>query len=176
MYKKHLFAALLIAVAAAGCGKKGSGIATYPVTGKVTYKGKPVAGASISYASKNPDAPKAGATTNSDGEFSLSTYVSPTEVLKGAPAGDYQVVIVKQVSPVKSDEGKVDLANATMEQRQEHMRKQWAAQQQRSPENKTPPKPKSEIPEKYSTIEKTDLKATVVSGTNDPVEFKLTDD
>ncbi|HJT32406.1 MAG TPA: carboxypeptidase-like regulatory domain-containing protein [Pirellulales bacterium] len=163
-------------MAFAGCGQKRSGIVTYPVTGKVTYKGDPVAGASISYASKNPDAPKAGATTNSDGEFSLSTYVSPTEVLKGAPPGDYQVVIVKQISQVKSDEANVDLANATMEQRQEHMRKQWAAQQQRSPENKTPPKPKSAIPEKYSTIEKTDLKATVVSGANDPVEFKLTDD
>ena len=102
--------------------------------------------------------------------------MSATEVLKGAPPGDYQVLIVKLVSPVKSDDANVDLANATMEQRQEHMRKQWAAQQQRSPENKTAPKPKSEIPEKYSTIEKTDLQATVVSGANDPVEFKLTDD
>lgn len=174
MCKKYLFAVMFAAAVLGGCNKR-SGIASYPVTGTVTYKGKPVVGATISYVSTNPDGLKPGATTNSDGQFSLTTYISPNEVLKGAPAGDYGVVIVKQVTKAAPAED-IDMANATMEQRMQSMQKQWASQQERSPDGKSPPKPKSEIPEKYASVETSELKQTIVSGPNDPVEFKLTDD
>lgn len=177
MYKRHLFAALLIAVAAVGCGKKRSGLVTYPVTGTVTYNGKAVSGANISYTTTNPDAPRAGATTDSDGKFSLTTYVSPTEILKGAPPGDYQVVIVKAPEPEKpSGASDQDMATATNDQRSEMLLKQWASQQARTHDPKQKAKPKPAIPERYAKAETSGLKQTVVSGTNDPVEFKLTDD
>lgn len=178
MYKRSLLAAMLIAVAAAGCGKKRSGIVAYPVTGTVTYNGKAVAGANISYTTTNPDAPRAGATTDSEGKFSLTTYVSPTEILKGAPPGDYQVVIVKAAEPEKpSGATDQDMATATNDQRSDMLLKQWASQQERTHDPKQQKaKPKPAIPERYGKAETSGLKQTVVSGTNDPVEFKLTDD
>lgn len=177
MYKRHLLAALFMAVAVVGCGKKRSGIVTYPVTGTVTYNGKAVSGANISYTTTNPDAPRAGATTDSEGKFSLTTYVSPTEILKGAAPGDYQVVIVKAAEAEKpAGATDQDMATATNEQRSDMLLKQWAAQQAHTPDGKPKPKPKPAIPERYGKAETSGLKQTVVSGTNDPVEFKLTDD
>jgi len=160
----------------AGCGKQGSTLKTYPVTGTVTYNGKAVAGATVALVSKNVEAPRCTGVTEPDGRYSISTYVGPAEVLRGAPPGDYQVTVVKMASSGQG--GATDssaMANMTDQQRQEAMSKQW--QQQRAGGDGTRPieeKPKSEIPEKYGKPESSGLSATVVVGENSK-DLVLTD-
>lgn len=72
----------------AGCG----GVdrpATHPVEGRITYKGLPVADATVSFApaSGRP----ANGTTDADGNFSLTTY----EPGDGALEGEHQVIVMK---------------------------------------------------------------------------------
>lgn len=68
-------AALLIAVvglAAAGCSQRGTG----NVTGKVTYKGKPLASGSVIFTT--PDAPAVPANINEDGTFACANVLEGT--------------------------------------------------------------------------------------------------
>ena len=165
---------LLAAAVLAGCGKKTSSIKTYPVTGTVTYNGKPVAGATVAYVSKNPEAPRSTGVTDPDGRFSVTTYVGASEILKGAPAGDYQVTIVKMSVPATGGGETNNMDSMSDIERQQAMQKMW--QQKKATD--TRPKddrPKSEIPEKYGKLESSGFSVTVVVGENDPREFKLTD-
>ncbi|HEV3339763.1 MAG TPA: carboxypeptidase-like regulatory domain-containing protein [Pirellulales bacterium] len=170
----------LFAVAfSAGCGKKGSTLKTYPVTGTVTYNSKPVAGATVAYVSKSVEAPRSTGVTEPDGRFSISTYVGPAEVLRGVPPGDYQVTIVKMAS---SGQGAAtdssSMESMTDAQRQEAMSKMWQQQRGGNADGTRPTeeKPKSEIPAKYGRPETSGLSATVVVGENPPKDLVLTDD
>ena len=86
----------------AGCGSDNLQQPTYPATGKVTFGGKPVAGAMVVFhpvdKSKFKWEELPQAVTNEQGEYSLFTYSSND----GAPAGDYTVGIA--LVPV-ADEG-----------------------------------------------------------------------
>jgi hypothetical protein len=83
-----IFLLLLIAGGIAGCT---SGSKSVPVSGRVTYKGKPVANASVNF-SPTESAGRAAATgmTDSAGHFTLGT-VTPKD---GAQIGKYQVSII----------------------------------------------------------------------------------
>ena len=169
------------ATAIVGCNK-GPSLKTYPVTGTVTYNGKPLADATVTYLSKaeGQGVPATTGTTDSDGLFSLSTYLGPKDVLRGAPPGDYKVTVVKKTDPgPPGGETSKDLENVTDEQRQASMSKMWAQQRGGDPKSEKKPseqKPESEIPLKYAKPETSGLSATVVTGENEPREFKLTDD
>lgn len=77
-----------------GCsGDDGDRVEVYPASGKVTFNGKPVADASVSFSPKEGQ-PVAYATTNADGEFTLTTY----ETGDGAAAGSYTVLVTKTES------------------------------------------------------------------------------
>lgn len=88
-----LIAVVTVLLTFSGCGK---GAApknrepVFPVSGKITYKGKPVAGADIVFKSETVDRSAFGR-TNEDGEYELSTFGSND----GAVAGKHSVVIVK---------------------------------------------------------------------------------
>ncbi|HVX12440.1 MAG TPA: carboxypeptidase-like regulatory domain-containing protein [Pirellulales bacterium] len=168
--------AILLAalVAAVGCSK-GPSIKTYPVKGTVTYNGKPVGGATVSYVSKRPDARPSTGVTEADGSFSVSTYVGPSEVLRGAEPGDYRVTIVKQSKEAQQAAADTaDYASLSEKERADRLTKMWEKQGPSKPGTQS--KPTSEIPVKYATPETSDLSATVVVGENEPREFKLTDD
>ena len=79
---------------AAGCGDK---FKTYPVTGKVTYKGDPVAGATISF---NPKVQGQGddgyARTDDNGVYKLQTQLGKPE--GGTTPGEYYVRVTKSES------------------------------------------------------------------------------
>lgn len=81
----------------AGCGSGGVGSGdqqdVYPVTGKVTMNGAPVAGATVTFSPQGKQ-PVAYGRTNSSGEYALTTY----EANDGAAAGDYTVMVSKTVS------------------------------------------------------------------------------
>jgi hypothetical protein len=81
----------LLAVFAVGCSK-GSQTDTVPVTGKVTYNGQPVEGATVTFASTESNTPGAGMTA-ADGSYKLS--VKP---------GNYAAMVVKFEAPVVSQE------------------------------------------------------------------------
>jgi hypothetical protein len=93
---------LLMLVAAIGCGKSSSGPVTYPVTGKVTMEGTPVAGAVVTFAPVSSDAGAVGAVaqTEPDGSFNVKIELDKGKSSKeGLPAGDYRISIVKLESP-----------------------------------------------------------------------------
>jgi hypothetical protein len=78
-------------VAIMGCG---SGMPpTYPVTGKVVFKGGgPVTDGRIQFQSAADPGIKALAEINEDGSFSLTTYIREKNA-RGAPAGPYKVIV-----------------------------------------------------------------------------------
>jgi predicted small lipoprotein YifL len=86
---RHLTAAALL-VGLAGC--RDAPPATYPVTGRLTIRGQPVAGADLWFFESDGRAPgmaRPYATTDADGRFRLSTY----GMNDGAPAGEYRVAV-----------------------------------------------------------------------------------
>ena len=83
--------AAIVLVAIAGCGPGLS--RTYPVKGKVVFKGgKPVTDGRIQFQSAADPQHKALSDIDQDGSFSLTTYVGAKKV-GGAPEGSYHVVV-----------------------------------------------------------------------------------
>lgn len=160
---------------ALGCGKSGRSVPTYVVTGKVTLHGKPLVGAHVNFANKNPDRRSAAATTDAQGRFKLSTYVSPTDLRAGAESGEYNVLISKPVAMAATVMGDGEkMRSASNEERQQMMVKMYRTTMDAQREQKEPPK--SEVPDKYSKADSTPLKnITVVNGDNPPFEWDLTD-
>lgn len=91
----RLFTFTLSAIAICGCGKESSeSVPTYPVSGKVTYNGKPAGGVQVFlYPTSAPTIPQIPSnphgTTEKDGTFTLTTYREGD----GAPEGGYQVIL-----------------------------------------------------------------------------------
>lgn len=79
-------AAVVLALAVAGCGGDGK-LPRAPVTGRVTYKGKPVSGAAISFIPETAGWRAAVGKTDADGRYLLGTY-DPDD---GAPVGRCKV-------------------------------------------------------------------------------------
>ena len=121
------------ALSATGC----SGSNLVEVTGKVTYKGKPVTSGTISFVAA--DKPSAYGDLNPDGTYALHTN-DPGD---GATPGAYQVFVVAMQ----------DQAGLLPEQRS--------------------PLPAPTIPIKYTSLATTDLKADVVSGKKNVIDFNL---
>jgi hypothetical protein len=79
-----------VAVVALACTSCGKGI--YPVSGKVTYKDKPAAGATVFFRRQGAEPMNEHLTmgiVQDDGSFTLSCG----DLGKGAPPGDYDVLI-----------------------------------------------------------------------------------
>ena len=90
--------AFLLAIsfaAIAGCADGGvPGL--YPVSGRITYEGKPVSGATISFVGRGTERP-ATAISKADGNYDLYTLDS-----RGAQPGNYNVVVTKLETPPDS--------------------------------------------------------------------------
>ena len=77
---------------------------TYPVSGVVTYRGKPLEGASVNFVPSSAEARPAGGITQSDGSFTLLTYYDSENQLKGAMAGDFVITVSKmEARAIKED-------------------------------------------------------------------------
>ena len=147
----------ILAVAAIGCSSEShvpEGVELHPAGGKVTYKGQPVEGATVTFRPSGQTA-SAVAMTNADGTFQLRAFPEA----EGAVAGDYTVTVVKRVAASEN----VD-SFAEMEKRSQ-------AGQPAS----APPAFRSLVPEKYSDPEQSGLKATVAAEGENQFEFALTD-
>lgn len=78
----------------AGCSRE-SFPETYPVTGVVTYQGKPVDGATVNLVPMSANGRSAAGITDPEGKFSVTSYFSPEHSPSGALPGDYAVTISK---------------------------------------------------------------------------------
>lgn len=150
---------LLVAVTglvAAGCGSEGrtGSDPVFPVSGVVTYKGQPVAGADVTFfnAQKNRSA---FGRTNAKGEYKLTTF----NANDGAVEGQHAVTVMKfEAASGTAFEAGIE-----------------------SPEyvppglgQSTEPKPpKSELPEKYAEMATSDLTATVKSDGPNEINLEL---
>ncbi|MFM7163854.1 MAG: hypothetical protein ACKO3T_01310 [Planctomycetaceae bacterium] len=124
--------------------------ATFPVTGKVLYKGAPLVDAEVSFVSKldNQDVRPANGRTDADGEFSLTTYIDPQHEVEGATAGQYTVTVNK-VETMSDEE----------------MMKQF----QKNPSMTFKPL----VPTRYTVPSETPLVASVEAGGKNHFEFTL---
>ena len=151
---------LLVAagLSAVGCSSKDDDRPErVPVRGAVTYKGKPVEGASVVFSPVTPGNPGASGTTDANGEFVLQTF----EDEDGAVPGQYQVGIAKteidfsQVEEVVEDPNNPD-----------------ASYNPFGP----PPKQTPLLPKKYTVAENSGLTAEVKAGEENVLPpFQLTD-
>ncbi|MGQ9506042.1 MAG: carboxypeptidase-like regulatory domain-containing protein [Thermogutta sp.] len=140
-------ATLLVVCVAGGCGK-GSGPKLYPVKGKVSYKGAPVDGANVMFRATDGNASGAGR-TDANGVYQITSQWGA-----GLPEGEYLVGITKfeELPMTEDEEGPYNPQLADME----------------------PPPPKSLIPTKYASPERSGLKASV-SKSGGTFDFELTD-
>jgi hypothetical protein len=142
---------LLLVIAAPGCGS--GHCRTLPVSGTATFRGQPVAGASVTFLSET--GPAAAGATDQQGRFQLTTF----DTNDGAAAGSYAVTIVKRVKVSSEDVPGALKVDKTYD-----------------PRTKETVIVASFLPEVYGDLPRTPLKAVVAAGKTNDFTFALTDE
>lgn len=125
---------------------------TYPVQGLVTYKGSPVADATVSFSPVAKDQPGAVGRTDANGRFELRTY----EAGDGAIEGEHKISVTKaETEPVDPSYTDVNSPNY----------------------GKEPPPTKTifHVPEKFSKFETSGLTAKVAASDKNEIPLELKD-
>jgi len=137
-----------------GCSGRPDRPATYPVSGKVTYRGKPVAGASVAF--RAPGAPRlAVGTTDEAGNFRLTTF----EPNDGAVLGTHVVTVNRRSSASTAGIPTVeDVASGKLSTEEINA----AIDRSGAVASKT----RSELPAKYADRKTSDLHREVIEGEN----------
>ena len=152
MRSRFVCAAVLAAacLAAGGCG---GGPKLAPVSGTVTYKGLPLAGATVVFHPAQEGVRSGMGQTDDRGRYTLWTY-TPGD---GAMVGDHQVTVTlrgpAEKTPLNPAMKKDGLGEAYYEQ--------------------VAATGKPLIPEKYFTAKSSGLTATVVGGKSNVIDFPL---
>ncbi|QDU26482.1 hypothetical protein ETAA8_15600 [Anatilimnocola aggregata] len=96
---RNLLIPLVLCVTFAGCGAQGP--ATIPVSGVVTFDGKPLSGAMITFVPQGDTSGRGGlAQTDDEGKFVARTQDGKTiEGIAGLVPGQYKVLVNKLVKP-----------------------------------------------------------------------------
>lgn len=139
---------IIVVLACAGCGEKTGVI---PISGKVTYQGKPIANARVVFTPKAGGRPADG-NTNADGAYRLGTFMAGD----GALPGEYSVT----VSHTDVDVTKPPSTEITDGSAYEPMKEDAA---------------KSKIPAKYQSPTQSGLKAVVEASGPKVFDFALMD-
>jgi hypothetical protein len=132
-----------------GCAPRNS-LGTVQVSGKLTHKGQPVEGATISFIPDGEGRP-ATAISGTGGAYSLFTLDSP-----GALPGNYTVVVRKMETTTQSSQP-VSMEEAL------------------KLNNRPPPPPKELLPAKYSDAAKSPLKFEVKAKQSNTIDLTLAD-
>lgn len=148
---------LPLLVLAAGCGDDTGLAKRYSVSGKVTYKGQPVANGLISFI---PGSAEGRAATGQikDGNYSLTTQ-DPDD---GAFPGSYTVTVAARQVDFTEAKGEAEKKGATSA----YIPQDFTA--------KANQKAKNAVPEKYGIQSSTPLKAEVKASSN-KIDFELVD-
>ena len=151
-----------------GCGAdKGKCI----VTGKVTYKDSPVAGATVSFAPGDPEGLVAYGTTDAEGMYRL-TSLGAKKQGSGAQPGTYKVSIVKRKqAELTPDQEALQKKEISFEEYQ----KRAAVNQTQNQGNRPLPLPVSLIPTKYASPATSGLDAVVQEKEKNTFDFLLID-
>ena len=156
MQRLAVFSMMFCLLAGCGGGAVQTPVPVYPVSGVVTFKGKPLAGADVTFTSETADRSAFGR-TDSDGRYRLTTFSSND----GAVEGKQSVMISKYTPPVvTTPEPEV---TSTDYQPPGY-----------GPEP-APPAPTSDIPAKYSKPETSGLLAVVNAQGANEINFELTE-
>ena len=136
-----------LAAMSAGCGKSTS-VPVAKVSGTITFRGKPVAKAAISFIPEKPGTIPATATTDENGRYVLGTYGAND----GAPVGACRVAIslTGESPPLPEHLAKAEAAAETL---------------------RMPGKPL--IPKKYFSPDTSKLQVEVLAGEDNVFDFKL---
>jgi hypothetical protein len=144
-----LLAVSFMGAMAIGCG--GGGVSgTVPVSGKVSYKGQPVAGAIVTFTGGGEGSRPAVAVSEADGTYKLKTLESD-----GALPGKYKVTVIKTETTAES-------APVSMEDAAKQSGKAAAAA-------------KELLPPKYANGAETPLQFEVKSGVANTFDLPLED-
>ena len=157
--------ALIALIALVGCGGGGSTLKTVPVSGTVNYKGAPVKGAFVTFATAKTPRTAVGV-CDASGRFKL-TKINSND---GAVAGEHVITIVTMPEPGAAQSSMP--ANAKPEDYMKFMASQGGKTTQ-------PPGAGAlgkSIPTKYADPAKSGLKRTVVAGEKNDFTFDLTDE
>ena len=143
-----------------GCSGGSTAPKTAKATGVVTYKGQPVAGATVTFTA--PKSPQTGVgVTDDKGGFTIGTF----GVSDGAILGDHIVTVAKRKGNV-----------AQTEMKPEDYAKSMSGG---TGGNSKPAMPgsdiKNELPKQYETTQESPLKAKVEVGAKNEFKFDLTD-
>lgn len=144
------FIALLILT---GCGPGGGSVPTYPVSGKVTLNGAPVAGATVTFSPEQSGIPTAMGISDGQGLYKLTTYTSGD----GAGEGSFKVLVYKM-----SEED----AGPSLPTHDPTGRGPSAAPTHSGPRGAGGKKAASLLPEKYMKASTTPLTKSVQAGPN----------
>ena len=153
---RNLVLAAVLAAGFTGCGSKASSgpEPVYPVTGVITFQGRPVAGADVTFfnAEKNRSA---FGKTDAQGKFTLSTFA----LNDGAVEGSHVVTVAKVTAPPPS-------APVAPLESPDYVPPGFG-------ESTQPEAPKSELPEQYADAATSGLTATVQAAGPNTVSFDL---
>ena len=150
---------LLLLALWAGCSGSGGGgerVKVYRASGKVTMSGGAVANASVTFSPQEKQ-PVATGLTDNEGNFTLTTY----EGGDGAAAGDYVAIVTKSVAS----------SDPTAASHEAYASGKTDASAMHSAEKSSAPT--SGLPEKYSRVDQSDLKATVTADGDNVFNLEL---
>ncbi|PQO35826.1 hypothetical protein C5Y96_09260 [Blastopirellula marina] len=118
------------------------------------YQGKPVEGATVTLIPRQADGRSASGTTDAEGAFKVTTYISPSLQVEGAMPGEYDIVVSK------------------MEIRD--LEEGLTPQEAQAAFHKLGP-PKNLLPKKYRSPNTSELSVSIEDGSPDPLTLELED-
>lgn len=96
----HRVIVLTVAAFCIGCGGKGEELPkVFPVSGVVTFNGKPIEGAFVTFSPNDKNVRTAAGQTDAEGKFKLTTF----KIGDGCTPGRMTVTIAKIESPTEPD-------------------------------------------------------------------------
>jgi hypothetical protein len=157
--------ALLVAPVLAGCGGGDANLPVAKATGIVTYQGKAVSGASVTFIKEGSTRTGTGI-TNAEGRFEISTYANND----GALIGDNVVTVIKKAA------GDSAAAPMTQPKSPEEMAKAMRAFSEKEQKPADEKKTDDEVPVRYGSAAGSPLKAIVSSdASKNNFKFELVD-
>jgi hypothetical protein len=146
------------ALSLCGCSSKPDHPPTFPVTGTVMMKNRPVEGARVIFVPTTEGVEAASGITDADGKFQMTTYESGD----GAQAGSFRVKVAKY----DTSKGAVVAEDAKPISYEEEQKLQFA------PDEKPTPQAKNILPKKYNSETSSGITHTVADGPS-TLEIKI---
>jgi hypothetical protein len=161
-----VFGSLFLA-ALGGC--RNSGLPeVIPVTGSVTFQGKPLEGAAVTFFTNEGNLATgelAFGTTDAQGRFRLRSQAGRAEALDGAAAGEHRVTISKLIPPQ-------GMTEAAYQQKLDAEKEAGESGVYGAPREIVPPRVEL-LAEQYSNAQQTTLTASVKKGDKNDFTFEL---